>query len=438
MSFFSIDFQWLAREYGDSVARSTLAEITITANEWKATEIEDLLARTVRPAVRVSAFALAQWFASNWWRLLWEPERNTASWKMSHKVGAAGEGYLWPDLTFISDGEAVLVRGRPSPLASKQPVRYLNSFDVFIPAEVFESGMHSFIEAVTRRLSDTKTQAAEFESLWKEVLVERRDPKLASWRKLEAIMGYDPDEAPDQTIEALQIAALEYGSSAVEEMAAESMQNAIAHIETLWGEPRKEALPLVIPDFDSLKRRISDAMRSSLSPWQKATEAARIVREVCALSPGPVSTSTLADVLQIRKGSLENPIGVKGPMDAGFRNGNLNGFSVFLKSPFQANRRFALLRLVGDHLTAPQNDKLLPAAPGAKTQRQKFQRAFAQEFLCPYSDLVSYLQSDEPSDEDIEDAAHHFEVSALMVKTILVNKGDLERSCLPCPSSLVF
>jgi hypothetical protein len=434
MSRFSIDLhQWLTREYGDALARFTLAEITITASGWKATEIEDLAAKTVRPWVRVSAFALAQWFASNWWRLLWEPERNTTSWKMSHKVGAAGEGYLWPDLTFSSDGEAVLVSSRPSPLTSGQPVRYLNSFDEFIPVHEFESGVHSFIEAVIRRLSDTKTQATELETLWKDVLVERRDPKLASWRRLEAILGYDPDEAPDQTIAALQTAALVYGSSAVEEMAAESMQNAIAHIETLWGEPRKEALPLVIPNFDILKKRINDPMRSSLFPWEKATEAARILREVCALNPGPVSTSTLAKILEIRKGSLENAISVKGPMDAGFRNGNPNGFSAFLKSPFQANRRFALLRLVGDHLTAPQNDKLLPAAPGAKTQRQKFQRAFAQEFLCPYSDLVEYVNSAEPSDEDIEDAARHFNVSALMVKTILVNKGDLERSCLPCP-----
>jgi len=148
MSRFSIDFQWLAREYGDAVARATLAEVTITANGRKATEIEDLSAKTVRPGVRVSAFALAQWFASNWWRLLWEPERNTPSWKMSHKVGAAGEGYLWPDLTFISDGGAVLVRAKSSPLISEQPVRYLNNFDVFVPATEFEDGMYSFIEAV--------------------------------------------------------------------------------------------------------------------------------------------------------------------------------------------------------------------------------------------------------------------------------------------------
>ena len=431
MSYFSIDLhQWLTRECGDPLARFSLAELSITAGGWKATEIEDMVSRTVRPWVRVSAFALAQWFVSNWWRLVWEPERNTTSWKMSHKVGAAGEGYLWPDLTFSSDGEAVLVSSRPSFLKSG-PVRYLNSFDKFIPVDLFESGMQSFIEAVIRRLSDTEVQSSELGTLWKEVLDERYDPKLASWRRLEAIMGYDPDEAPEQIIAALQLAASEYGSSAVEEMAAESMQNAVANIENLWGEPRKEAVPITVPHFDDLKRRISE-INSSLFPWLRAAEAARVVREIWTLSPGPVSTSTLAEILSIKQRTLEDAVNVQGVMNAGFRNGDANSFSAFLRSHIRASRRFALLRLVGDHLTAPRNDKLLPAATYAKTRRQKFQRAFAQEFLCPYSDLVSFLGSAEPADEDIEDAAHHFDVSALMVKTILVNKGDLERSCLDC------
>jgi len=70
-------------------------------------------------------------------------------------------------------------------------------------------------------------------------------------------MGHDPGDAPYHIIADLQRAAKEYGSSAVEEMAAESMDDALADIEALWGEPRREALPLVIPDLDILRRRIS-------------------------------------------------------------------------------------------------------------------------------------------------------------------------------------
>ncbi len=431
VSRFGIDFQWLEREYGDALARATLAEITITADGLNVTEIEDRSAKTVRPGVRISAYALAQWFASNWWRLLWEPARNTSSWKMSHKVGAAGEGYLWPDLTFTSDGESVLVQGRPSPPTSEQPVRYLNMVDVLVPIHDFEGRVDSFVEAVIGRLSGLRVGAAGLDDLWSEVRKERIDPQLSAWRKLEAILGYDPGDAPDHTIEALQNAASEFGSSAVEEVAAESMDNAIFDIKTLWDESRSKAFELVIPNFDILKRRISE-IELSLLPWQRAAQAARLARDAWSLQPGPVSTSILADILSISEESLLNDLEAKGPMHAGFRNGRPDGFGVFLNKPISAGRRFALLRLVGDHLTAPQGDRLLPAAVRSKTQRQKFQRAFAQEFLCPYTDLTGYLGSADPSDEDIEEAARYFDVSPFVVETILVNKGNRDRSSLPC------
>jgi len=202
-------------------------------------------------------------------------------------------------------------------------------------------------------------------------------------------------------------------------------------VKTLWDESRSKAFELVIPNFDILKRQISE-IELSLLPWQRAAQAARLARDAWSLQPGPVSTSILADILSISEESLLNDLEAKGPMHAGFRNGRPDCFGVFLNKPISAGRRFALLRLVGDHLTAPQGDRLLPAAVRSKTQRQKFQRAFAQEFLCPYTDLTGYLGSADPSDEDIEEAARYFDVSPFVVETILVNKGNLDRSSLPC------
>ncbi len=378
MSGFSIDFQWLSREYGDAVDRATLAEITITAGGANATEVLDRQAKTIRPCVRVSALALARWFASNWWRLLWEPERNTPSWKMSHKIGAAGDGYLWPDLTFISDGETILARGRSSLITSEQPIRYLNSFDTFIPFHEFETAMHSFMEAVIGRLTDHRIDAPELDELWNEVLAERRNPQAAALRKLEAIMGYDPDEAPEHTIKALQGAVTEYGAGAVEEMAAESGSNAIAHLEALWGEPRRKAAPLTIPRFDVLKERMGE-MPSSPFPWQRAEEAARIVREAWSLPSGPISTSMIEEILSLSH-SLEGPGDAQGPMSAGFRNGVRDSFTIFLKSPFAVNRRFALMRLIGDHLITPLDEKCFPSLPvlepHARNSRELLRRNF--------------------------------------------------------------
>jgi hypothetical protein len=92
------------------------------------------------------------------------------------------------------------------------------------------------------------------------------------------------------------------------------------------------------------------------------------------------------------------------------------------------------MRLVADHIAAPHDDRLLPAT-AAKTDRQKFQRGFAQEFLLPFDELYRLLGEPRPgeseiSDSDIEDVAEEYDVSPLLVRTVLVNKGLLPRDLL--------
>ena len=54
----------------------------------------------------------------------------------------------------------------------------------------------------------------------------------------------------------------------------------------------------------------------------------------------------------------------------------------------------------------------------------------AQELLCPYAGLLEKIQTEQPDDDDIAEAAEFFHVSPLLVKTTLVNKGELDRSAL--------
>lgn len=112
-------------------------------------------------------------------------------------------------------------------------------------------------------------------------------------------------------------------------------------------------------------------------------------------------------------------------MNIGIRNGDNENLRATLTSPHEVSRRFALLRIVADHLYSPVSDHLLPSTK-AKTARQKFQRTFAQEFLCPSQALFEFLGKDF-SDERFEDAASYFSVSPLLVKTTLANKGLLHR-----------
>ena len=64
----SIKFDWLHRDNGDALERATLAELAMTANKYSAFELEDLTAKSIRKSARVSAYNLAVWFVSNWWK----------------------------------------------------------------------------------------------------------------------------------------------------------------------------------------------------------------------------------------------------------------------------------------------------------------------------------------------------------------------------------
>lgn len=51
-------------------------------------------------------------------------------------------------------------------------------------------------------------------------------------------------------------------------------------------------------------------------------------------------------------------------------------------------------------------------------------------FLCPVEGLRQVLPP-QPSEADIENAAEHFDVSELTVRSALVNRGLVDRSYLP-------
>jgi hypothetical protein len=113
----------------------------------------------------------------------------------------------------------------------------------------------------------------------------------------------------------------------------------------------------------------------------------------------------------------------------GFRTETANELDIYFDGRFSTTRRFAACRLLGDYLYFSNQERLLPATH-AKTARQKFQRAFAQEFLCPNKALLEKIQTMTPDEDDISEAARYFDVSPLLVKTTLVNYGRLEREAL--------
>lgn len=433
---FSINCDWLLPKVaGDTAEHSALAEITIFVGGRCATEIEDVSDKTVRQSARLSARELSEWLAFNWWRLLWEPESNTYSWKASHKMGNAGGGYVWPNLSFSSDWQSVLVSALPAERWDAEPVRYLNRLDHLpVPIADFESAASSLIEATIERLSAEGIPESELRALWDEVSAERRDAEIASRRILEACMGYDPDEASSDLLDSLLERAAPYGESAIREVAAERKDKTVSYVNrVLESVGKQDSMTARLSNCADIRRRLASQPANSNVPWIRAEQTAQIARETWGLEV-PAPTSVLCDLLNIRQDSFldASPSGGT-PLIAGVRDADdLDAFHISMNVKHPDSRRFGLARLVGDHIAADAEDSLLPATR-LKTERQKFQRAFAQELLCPFSALNEYMgyPNAETVDEyDIHDAADYFEVSPLLVNAALVNKGVLSRESL--------
>ena len=430
-SSFKIDYEWLSNQGDDAIEQSTLAELAINVGDLCATTVEDTFAKTVRSSARLSAFYLAEWFAANWWRLLWELKADTYSWKASHKVGNAGHGYVWPDLSFSSDWQSVFVTARHTVFQEMEPIQYLRDFQIPVSISEFQQGVENFVSGTIARLSHTQSAQSSLSMLWDVVDNERRDPDVSKHRILEACMGYNPGEAPPPLLDGLMKQADLYGASAVREMSAACKDQAMVQIDDLQEQARTNGVTVRVPKCGDIRERFRNESYDSDVPRKRATQAAQVAREVWGVG-SPVPTAVFAELFGIQPATLtESWTGRRMPSFAGFRERpDSDEFDLVWNRSHRTSRRFALARLVADHIDAGHEGRLLPGTDSA-TSRQKFQRAFAQEFLCPFSALQDYFGGETPVDDDIDDAAAWFDVSPGMIHTLLVNKGVLDRETLP-------
>ena len=115
------------------------------------------------------------------------------------------------------------------------------------------------------------------------------------------------------------------------------------------------------------------------APWQQGQATAYALREKWQLDSEPVSDEMLADRLRVSVEKLRD-VNEKAPFS--FALGGISKLGFVLNRPNNHGRRFDLARLVGDYVGFEVDEPLRPATL-AWTNRQKFQRAFAAEFLCP-------------------------------------------------------
>ena len=365
---------------------------------------------------------LAFWITDNWWRLRWEPmvsDTVDPDWRLAHELSAIGGGYIWPRLRIWSEDTRVGLSSRSDPMSMNFALRYTKDALVFVSAAQFEAAVDQFLEqAVDANSNDKAALNAQFLAL----KGERNDQDIATWRRLEAKLGYDVDGAPDDLIGALLEYMKTYGKSGVEEaIVAIQGETAAATLEEEINVAKKSR---VVCDLREAVVAAGNIEKESSNPvWETAEEVAMAVRHNLGVQGGPLENKRLAELLNISKDGFRSKKSEATKLRYGLRlrQGDEGKNVVALRARGGQGRRFELCRTLGDAICSG-GDALGPMTK-AKTRRQKFQRAFAQSLLCPYDDLLAYMDTEQPSEDDISAAAHHFYVSERLVQTVLVNKG---------------
>lgn len=409
---------------GSPEERACFGLFAIRANEADLTGGIDFFVSAYRAGPLVSGYHVAEWLAWNWWRLCHEPRSTAPDWWRAHKMTAIGEGYAWPNLTIFSDGVRTALLAEASVRADAKPFRYLGAPACIMPSREFEAAVDAFVARILGRLRDQGVAQTNLDLIWRDLLAERADPEQARRRRLEALLGRDPDTVEDGAVDRLITDSAGLGEQAAEELAAGHAREGDPLTADSLDQLAAGGVDISTRDMVRLAAWTGSRQEGEDIPaWRLGADAARALRDQEKLGFGPIADWKLAELAGTRADALirhsaSPPISFT--LDRSQSEGRL-----VLRSRWPTGRRFELARLLGDHLVIPPSGAL-HVATKASTYRQKMQRAFAAELLSPFEAVEEMLDGDY-SAEAQESASEHFQVSERTILTLLVNHRRLRR-----------
>jgi hypothetical protein len=426
-----------ANERANTEESASTGTLVIKANGRSMTEGIDTRENEVCDGPDVAGYYLAEWFVWNWWRLRWEPPVATVgtrnipnsipaerirSWDFAHSLSTIGHGFDWPNITISSDGFMTAVTCGPSAEPDAVSYRYVTrEATEVVSAESLEHAIDTFVDGVFQLLTNAKLRESNLHALWDDLQAERADETTAYFRRLEARLGFDPDEIDEDLIKSYIDDAQAIGEGALEEIAAHSSQSG-AEVHMIRAAELKD-----IAQREGFKSSGKDAIQLSpeaqshvprlgeVPAWQVGKAAADQLRAQENLGLDPVPNKRLADLAGTQSRAITNT-------DKHFKefsfviNSDAKAAHVALRSKWETGRRFDLARLIGDRLF-PTGESLCPATR-THSYRQKVQRAFAAHFLCPVQAIDAML-SDDDSEDGKQDIANHFLVSEKTVDNLV-------------------
>lgn len=425
MSNLRLDFDWQdpASARGEEL-RATWGSLSILIDDDPVTELLDRQTKSVRTRVFLPLFPLAEWLADNWWFLKSEVERPVAGkdrlFERRHNLRWAREGFVLPSLRLVTLGENVEAQWKPLDIPAAG-IRFSTSGQALLSARALEATLGDFVNAVVTRLDDMGLPRTTLHDQW--AAIQQADDDERAYCQAAARLGRNPYEDDDSLEAEILDASRRIRPELLDDFLSLATPDRLA-AQTSELAAASESIASNGDEIDALKgvRNQSPTPPKGASPWETGyTFAARLRAKFNGGGWKSHSLDELAGFLNIDQ--LDQCV-IRETSTCSFLDAlsgsNQRGNPRFLiEKKRQDSRQFAFCRALFEHLTTL--DHRFAAVSGLRTDRQRMNRAFAAEFLAPHHMLRKDLSGATVGEDEIDDLAHDYGVSAFVVRHQIEN-----------------
>jgi hypothetical protein len=412
------DLEWLGRVLDLPEETATFAALRLTIGNRILTRSLDTRLSTVRERVHVPTFALALGIAQNWWRLLYEVDRESpghrASFEAFHALEGFLPGYAFPPVGVWSGGiGAVAVGLFSADRPDVSPLEFLErpGDPFFIAREDAEADLAALIDATLARTGLTGDSRSELAQAWDSVRASLDDPSERAYCESAGRLGldpYDPD-APDLTAWADQFSEPLF-ADICEAATIEQMEPTVEFVTRQLPHLR-EAATIDVTGFPSPPR----LDLSQPAAWA-GYEAARRLRSSLKLGDNPkIAVSRL-----LGKGAegagLQRPgrLPIEGVLSRS--DGTMRSVVVGQRKD---QRRFRMCRAT--FLAWMAEDGADLAITTSNTRAQQASRAFGAELMAPESFIRGRAGNDGLTPDDVEELGRELSCSTWIIQHQIEN-----------------
>jgi hypothetical protein len=426
MSTLQLEFEWEApgAARGPEL-RATWARLHIAVDGQVVTRVAEQPGQSIRDAIYVPLYPLAEWIVANWWALQFEfasPVRAAANgFVHRHNLSTASEGFALPRMEIRPEGTRVLVVWSAVELPRAR-VTFLAQGAAYVERDELDATLRTFVRAVVKPLDDQGVGETPLAEEWAAVCA--ADAEERQFCRAAALLGWDPYSLGEREAHALIEAAERLPTDVLDEFLGIADQTKLKQQSELIGEiiEKAQRAKVRLKPLEKLRERPLAIARQH-APWEQGYELARAFREHFNARANIQTVEQLGQAMGIDSAAWRRT--VRPSVDGlDFLSGlvavNQHGTpSFFTRGADKPARTFALCRTLGEFLAAPDQQAALATA--AYSERQKRNRAFAAELVAPADQLRRSIASPLVFAEEIQALAAGLGTSEYVVRHQIEN-----------------